>query len=1169
MAVSIDVGLTALSDPLAPIAIRLRDLIRRALRIGDRVRSPEMLTARGSREADATTFPPVTPQLDTSPTHHALADLSAESLNHLTAGPTRTATLQQIDSTSSRQVYQTLLAAASGQRGSEYVSLDEKDHPVDYSPVKLIAFYLPQFHPIPENDEWWGRGFTEWTNVSKAVPQFIGHYQPHLPGELGFYDLRVPDVQRRQVELAKKYAISGFCFYYYWFAGKRLLERPLNQFMSDPAIDFPFCLCWANENWTRRWDGYENEILIAQNHSDDTDVAFIKEVEPVLRHKNYIRIHGRPVLIVYRPLRLQDPAASAERWREHCRSVGLGEPYLIAAEGFETVDPGSFGFDAGVEFPPNTGGRSLPSEITSDLSLVNTEYAGAVYRYADMMRLKTDRPTPAYQLFRTACPGFDNEPRRPGCGSTYAFSSPASYGRWLEAACRSTLAQPDSDKRMVFINAWNEWGEGAHLEPDRRYGYAYLDATARAIEGLAQPWTILFVSHDACRGGAQLVLLELLEWLARHTSIRLKVLCLEPGEWLPRFRALADTMLMSELQDKAARAAERDITDQVLDFCGGRASLIYGNSVASGRAYAAFRKLNAPIVTHFHELEMSINRYAAEWIDDVLAQSAHYIACSHAVRDNLVLTHGVAPANISTVYSSIGEFSSILPNDDERVALRRRLGLPADARLVMGCGLGMPFRKGADLFIEVGRHLYRQGRHDIHLCWIGEFPEDEDDPLRGRWSDHLAQLKVPDAPRVTFLGVKEDPKKYLQAADIFLLTSREDPFPLVALEAAACGVPTICFDKAGGMPEFVEQDAGCIVAFEDAGAMAARIVSLIENENERRQFGLRAHEKVRSRFTTGFTAPHLLSTCRTVAGQQPTVSVIVPNYNHGRYLTDRLSSIFNQTFRDFEVILLDDASSDDSLEVIETYRDHADVRILKNEANSGSTFKQWLKGIDVAKADSVWIAESDDGCEPDFIEALLPALRDPQVRLAYSNSHVIDDRGVVVGDYTSGDYLTSLSRTKWADAYQVSAAQEINDGLGVKNTILSASSVMFKKFELDTDMRRQLETMQIAGDWYFFAHGMAGGEVYYTPRKLNYHRRHDESVVGKLLKEQRVEQFFREFYAVQSWIYENYLLVDGFESKWEQYLRDQWNAFFPGRPFEELNSYYPIDRAREQIRASQ
>ncbi len=1072
------------------------------------------------------------------------------------------------DETPDKLVYETLLATAAGARRSEYVPLDEKNRRAGHPPVKLIAFYLPQFHPIPENDEWWGKGFTEWTNVSKAVPQFLGHYQPHLPGELGFYDLRVPDVQRRQVELARKYGISGFCFYYYWFAGKRLLERPLTQFVSDAGIDFPFCLCWANENWTRRWDGQEDHILIGQSHGDDIDAAFISDIEPLLRHRNYIRIHGRPVLLVYRPGLLRDPAATAAHWREHCRKVGLPDPYLVATEAFDTLDPRTIGFDAAVEFPPNTGGRRLPSEITSALTLVNQAYAGAVYRYTDMMVIK-DRQPPPYQLFRAVAPGFDNEPRRPGAGSTYAFASPASYGRWLDADCRATLAEADADKRLVFINAWNEWAEGAYLEPDRRYGYAYLEKTAKVIEGLSQPWTILFVSHDACRGGAQLVLLNFLEWLKAHASIRLKVLCLEPGEWLPRFRELADTVLLSELQDKAARAVEPDLKTQLLDFCGGMPSLIYGNSVASGRVYPSLRKLKAPIVTHFHELETSITRYAADWVDVVLAQSFHHIACSEAVRDNLVVGHGVAPTGVTTVHSSIGVSSVSVPLDEEeRAALRRSLGLPLDKHLVMGCGIGMPFRKGADLFIEVGRQLRQQGRDDIHLYWIGDFPNDERDAQYGEWSSHRARLEASDAPQVTFLGVKEDPQLYLRASDIFLLPSREDPFPLVALEAAACGVPIICFDKAGGMPTFVGQDAGRVVPFEDVGAMAAEVATLSANEPERRKLGLRAREKLVSRFTTEFTAPHLLSTCHRVARQKPVVSVIVPNYNHGRYLPERLSSIFSQTFRDFEVIILDDGSSDNSLEVVEQYREHADVRIVRNERNSGSTFKQWLKGIDLVRADIVWIAESDDGCEPDFVEAMLEALHDPRVRLAYANSHVWNDRSLVVGDYTSTDYLQSLSPTKWTQSYQVSAEQEINDGLGVKNTILSASSVMFKKFELSAGVRTQLETMKIAGDWYFFIHAIAGGDVSYTPRKLNYHRRHDESVVGKLLKENRVEQFFLEFYAVQSRIFEAYRLVDGFESKWERYLRAQWNAFFPDRPFEDVNRYYPISRAREQIAKS-
>ena len=453
----------------------------------------------------------------------------------------------------SGQAYRGLVATAAGARAAEFVSLADSVHLTGSALVKLVAFYLPQFHPIPENDAWWGKGFTEWTNVSKAVPQFVGHYQPHLPGELGFYDLRGPEVQQRQVELARLHGISGFCFYYYWFGGTRLLERPLAQFMSNPAIDFPFCICWANENWTRRWDGHEGTVLIAQDHTDTADAAFIADIEPVLRHPNYIRIDGRPVLLVYRPGLLRDPAATASRWREHCKVVGLADPYLVATEAFDIVDPRTIGFDAAVEFPPNTGGRPLPADIASTLSLANPEYAGAVYRYADMWRDRLDRPSPAYELFRAVCPGFDNEARRPGSGSTYAFSSPSSYGRWLEAACRTTLAKPEPDTRLVFINAWNEWAEGAHLEPDRRFGYAYLSATAKALDGLRHDWTLLVISHDACRGGAQLVLLEYLTWLARHTSIRLKVICLESGEWLPRFQTLADTVLLSELQQNAAR----------------------------------------------------------------------------------------------------------------------------------------------------------------------------------------------------------------------------------------------------------------------------------------------------------------------------------------------------------------------------------------------------------------------------------------------------------------------------------------------------------------------------------------------------------------------------------------------------------------------------------------
>ena len=374
-----------------------------------------------------------------------------------------------------------LLSQAEGIEGSNanYVPLTEDSLDSESLPIKLIAFYLPQFHPIKENDGWWGKGFTDWTNVSKAVPQFVGHYQPHLPGELGFYDLRLIEVQRRQVALAKQYGVYGFCFHHYWFAGKRLLERPVRQFLDHPELNMPFCLCWANENWTRRWDGSEDDVLMAQKYSPEDDIAFIQDIEQELRDPRYIRVDGRQVLVVYRASILPDARATAERWRNYCIDCGIGDLYLVAALSFEVTNPLPYGFDAAVEFPPH---QVPPKVITDKYQILNRQYSGVICDYNDLAENYCRRPAQtSYTEFKAVMPSWDNDARKPGKGLTFHNASPRNYANWLDRVCQATIERNKPSEQMVFVNAWNEWGEGAHLEPDRKYGYGYLHATANIL----------------------------------------------------------------------------------------------------------------------------------------------------------------------------------------------------------------------------------------------------------------------------------------------------------------------------------------------------------------------------------------------------------------------------------------------------------------------------------------------------------------------------------------------------------------------------------------------------------------------------------------------------------------------------------------------------------------
>ena len=347
--------------------------------------------------------------------------------------------------------------------------------------VRLFAFYLPQFHPIPENDRWWGKGFTEWTNVTRAVPQYAGHWQPRLPADLGFYDLRRPEVLAEQAALARRYGIEGFCFYYYWFGGKRLLETPVEAMLGSDASDFPFLLCWANENWTRRWDGTDTEILMAQSYSDADSRAVIYDLMRYFRDPRYVRVDGRPMLLVYRVGLFPDFAQTSAMWRRLCREEGIGEIYLSMVASFEDSSkppsPRDFGCDAVVQFPPH--GRAVPAGPQQGPA--NPDFGNVVFDYEASVLNYLRQPAPAAPYFPGVMPSWDNTARRMAQATVFHGATPGAFQAWLEEAIRRSREHNSGDERIVFINAWNEWAEGAHLEPDRMFGHANLEAVRNAL----------------------------------------------------------------------------------------------------------------------------------------------------------------------------------------------------------------------------------------------------------------------------------------------------------------------------------------------------------------------------------------------------------------------------------------------------------------------------------------------------------------------------------------------------------------------------------------------------------------------------------------------------------------------------------------------------------------
>lgn len=354
--------------------------------------------------------------------------------------------------------------------------------------VKHIALYLTQFHQTAENNKWWGKNFTEWNNVVKTKPQFENHHQPQLPHDIGFYNLTDKNTWKDQIEMAKNFGIYGFCFYFYWFNGQRLLEKPLDLFLQNKDLNMPFCLFWANDSWVRTWHGFSDNIkdsetstLVKQNHNEKDDEDFIIHLlENYFTDERYIRINGKPLLIIYHTAIFPDITITVSRWREIAarKNEKLFLMYVLMPD--QVSEKLIKGFDAAMQFSPI---GCLKKEVA--INKLNTNFQGKVYSYSDLVNSEIARNF-NIPIARGCFPTWDNEARRPTKGISYAGSSALQFEKYLHSMSEYSINHPLENESIVFLNAWNEWAEGAHLEPDREFGYTWLEVIKNVIKERAQ-----------------------------------------------------------------------------------------------------------------------------------------------------------------------------------------------------------------------------------------------------------------------------------------------------------------------------------------------------------------------------------------------------------------------------------------------------------------------------------------------------------------------------------------------------------------------------------------------------------------------------------------------------------------------------------------------------------
>lgn len=608
----------------------------------------------------------------------------------------------------------------------------------------------------------------------------------------------------------------------------------------------------------------------------------------------------------------------------------------------------------------------------------------------------------------------------------------------------------------------------------------------------AQP--ILFIIHDIYLSGSQLFLVRFLEWIKQNQPLPLEITIgisrNEIGVYGDGGKFILDRLEKCGVVHFVNPHTK--LPENVDAIRGGNYSLIYVNTCTLGGLLNSIGKINTPIIVHVHELSFWIKyKLGIEKFNLLLEYNPHWIACSNAVKNNLLNFCNLPSQKIEVIHEFIPFVDDLSQQSSLRQKVRKELKIAENTFVLASCGT-IDWRKGGDLLIPLVVLLQKKLPHHNFVCiWIGSLTTEVENEMRYVIEQAGIQQNI------MLLGSKTNALDYMSAADAFLLLSREDPFPLVMLEAGACRLPVIAFDGSGGASEFVESDAGMLAPYLDLEAMAQNVVRLFENTELRKSMGDRAYAKVKNLYNENILAPKivdLIKRCQqheVMPVHQPVhqvkVSVIVPNYNHASYLRQRLDSIYQQTYSNFEVILLDDASSDGSQEILKSYAAKMPNTVLvENNSNSGSVFHQWQKGVSLAQGEYIWIAESDDFAAPTFLESLVQIMdKNPNVGLAYAQSNLVDGQGGILGKATG--WTADLDSERWSQPFINHGQDEIGKFLIQKNTIPNASAVLLRKTVLlkcglvDTSFR-------LCGDWLQWIKVLSQSDIAFVPECLNFWR---------------------------------------------------------------------------------